>query len=142
MSHESTFQGITSAHLTQALPEAARPAFRKFLPYLAHGVHWRWIGGREHLTAAGIEAAAKEMEAAGHTSAAVTLRRELRQALDLTARRGGAHASEEDRELVGPGIGIERLVAMGAAKAEREGADSAHDNEANEPPYWWQREDL
>ncbi len=98
------FSGLTTQTVAEIVgPEAAKLLIAIDHQHLEHGKNWRWVGGRQVFTEAGIELIAAELHARGHTGAAHQLLTALRYS--IAAERAEierkAVPPPSDRELVG-----------------------------------------
>lgn len=99
--HEDTFEGLASSHIYERVPEASRSELIRLSTGLTHATEWRWIGGHQVYTTAGLTALADGLDAAGHGVAALVVRRELQLGLGACAARGRPAVTvpaEEDHE--------------------------------------------
>lgn len=85
--HEDTFVGLASSHVFERCPEASRAELIRISNTLSHGEEWRWIGGGQTYTAAGLGRIADELDRLGHGAAALVVRRELQQAVQKCQAR-------------------------------------------------------
>lgn len=85
--HEDTFKGLTSSHIYERLPEAARADYVRITGDLEHGDEWRMLGGVMTLTAKGLATTADRLNELHYEAAALVIRRELKAALDAVKAR-------------------------------------------------------